>query len=260
MGTAISWRRRIRATAFFVLLMASWHLVVMTLDVPALIFPGPLDVVRALWVGLAGGEMFPHLGVTLLEVIVGFLCGSACGIALGALLAQVRFLDELLSPYVVAFQTLPKVALAPLFAVWFGFGVSSKIVVTATIVFFPVMVNTMAGLRSAPQDQLDLMRAFMASRWQVFRMVRFPQALPYVAAGLDIGIVLAVIGALVGEFVGAQAGLGYLIMQRNASLDIPGVFAILIVLCAMGVVLHAAMKLLARRLVFWAAPASDLGV
>ncbi|RZA11883.1 MAG: ABC transporter permease, partial [Lysobacteraceae bacterium] len=175
-------RQRVQSLVFLLLMLWLWHALIVWLDVQALIFPGPRDVAVALWKGLVGGELFTHLWVTFVEVIVGFLCGSACGFVLGATLAQVRFLEQLLYPYVVAFQTLPKVALAPLFAVWFGFGMESKIIVTATIVFFPVMVNTMAGLRSAPQDQIDLLRAFTASKWQVFRMVRFPNALPYVFA------------------------------------------------------------------------------
>jgi NitT/TauT family transport system permease protein len=132
------------------------------------------------------------------------------------------------------------------------------VVITATIVFFPVLANTIVGLRSAPRDQVDLMTAFTASPWHVFRMVRLPHALPYVFAGLDIGIVLAVIGAIVGEFVGAQAGLGYLILQRNFSMDAAGMFAILVVLSVIGILLHTAMKLIARRVIFWVDAFSDL--
>jgi NitT/TauT family transport system permease protein len=153
---------------------------------------------------------------------------------------------------------MPKVAIAPLFVLWFGFGVTSKIIITAAIVFFPVLANTIVGLRSAPRDQVDLMTAFTASQWHIFRMVRVPHALPFIFVGLDIGIVLAVIGAIVGEFVGAQAGLGYLIMQRNFSMDASGVFAILIVLSIIGIVLHSAMRFVARRVIFWTDTHSDL--
>ena len=121
-----------------------------------------------------------------------------------------------------------------------------------------MVANTIVGLRSAPRDQIDLMTAFTASRWQVFRMVRLPQSLPYVFAGLDIGIVLAVIGAIVGEFVGAQAGLGYLILQRNFSMDTAGVFAILIVLSLIGIVLHTLMRVIARKVLFWSETIAEL--
>ena len=180
------------------------------------------------------------------------------GLLLGAAIGQSALLEAVLYPYVVAFQTMPKVAIAPLFVLWFGFGVTSKIIITAAIVFFPVLANTIVGLRSAPRDQIDLMTAFTASQWHIFRMVRVPHALPFVFAGLDIGIVLAVIGAIVGEFVGAQAGLGYLILQRNFSMDAAGMFAILIVLSVIGIVLHAAMRFVARRVIFWTDTHSDL--
>ncbi|MFP5340788.1 MAG: ABC transporter permease, partial [Gammaproteobacteria bacterium] len=192
------------------------------------------------------------------EILAGFAFGALFGFMLGAAIGQSALLETVLYPYVVAFQTVPKVAVAPLFVLWFGFGTTSKIVITATIVFFPVLANTIVGLRSAPRDQIDLMKAFTASGWHVFRMVRLPHALPFVFAGLDIGIVLAVIGAIVGEFVGAQAGLGYLILQRNFSMDAAGMFAILVVLSLIGIVLHAVVKLIARRVIFWTDSFTDL--
>lgn len=251
-------RRRALIAMFFVAVIGCWHVAVTALDVSHLIFPGPAGVARALYDALTSGEIWPHLGVTLYEILAGFAAGALCGFVLGALIGQSAVLEAVLYPYVVAFQTVPKVAVAPLFVLWFGFGASSKVVITATIVFFPVLANTIVGLRSAPRDQIDLMRAFTASGWHVFRMVRLPHALPYVFAGLDIGIVLAVIGAIVGEFVGAQAGLGYLILQRNFSMDAAGMFAILIILSFIGIVLHAIVKTIARRVIFWADAFTDL--
>ena len=250
--------KRILIASFLVLVLLTWDVTIRLFEVSPLIFPGPRAVMNALWRVLASGEILPHLGVTLYEILAGFAIGAVTGFVLGAAIGQSALLETVLYPYVVAFQTMPKVAIAPLFVVWFGFGTTSKVVITATIVFFPVLANTIVGLRSAPRDQVDLMQAFTASRWQVFRMVRLPHALPYVFAGLDIGIVLAVVGAIVGEFVGAEAGLGYLILQRNFSMDTAGVFAILIVLSLIGIVLHAAVKFVARRAVFWADSAPDL--
>lgn len=251
-------RRRLLVGGVFVAVLVLWHVLVALLEVPALIFPGPVSVVQALWTGLASGEIFSHGAVTLTEILAGFVIGSVLGLLLGAAIGQSALLEAVLYPYVVAFQTMPKVAIAPLFVLWFGFGMTSKIIITAAIVFFPVLANTIVGLRSAPRDQIDLLTAFTASQWHIFRMVRVPHALPYVFAGLDIGIVLAVIGAIVGEFVGAQAGLGYLILQRNFSMDAAGMFAILIVLSVIGIVLHAAMRFLARRVIFWTDTHSDL--
>jgi len=244
--------RRVLVGGFFMLVMLAWQLGVQWFEVSPLVFPGPVAVLRSVYTGVASGEYWLHLGVTLHEILAGFALGAGAGFLLGVAIGQSRLLETVLYPYVVAFQTMPKVAIAPLFVVWFGFGVASKIVITATIVFFPVLANTIVGLRSAPRDQVDLMTACTASRWQVLWMVRFPHALPFVFAGLDIGIVLAVIGAIVGEFVGAQAGLGYLILQRNFSMDTAGVFAILIVLSLIGIGLHALVKVLARKVTFWA--------
>ncbi len=251
-------RRRTLILAVFVAVMAGWHLVVTGLQVSHLIFPGPLGVGKAVHALFVTGEVWTHMGITLYEILAGFALGAAAGFVLGALIGQSALLEAVLYPYVVAFQTVPKVAIAPLFVLWFGFDTTSKVVITATIVFFPVLANTIVGLRSAPRDQIDLMHAFTASRWHVFRMVRLPHALPFVFAGLDIGIVLAVIGAIVGEFVGAQAGLGYLILQRNFSMDAGGMFAILILLAGIGIALHALMRLIARRVIFWSDTFTDL--
>jgi NitT/TauT family transport system permease protein len=251
-------RRRMLVAGFFVLVIAAWHFAVVLLQVSPLIFPGPLAVAHALVELIQSGEIANHLGVTLYEILAGFAFGSIFGLLLGAMIGQSMLLEAVLYPYVVAFQTVPKVALAPLFVLWFGFDTTSKVVITATIVFFPVLANTIVGLKSAPRDQIELMKAFTASPWHVFRMVRLPHALPFVFAGLDIGIVLAVIGAIVGEFVGAQAGLGYLILQRNFSMDAAGMFAILVVLSVIGLALHSIVKVIARRVIFWTDAVTDL--
>ncbi len=251
-------RRRVLMAGFFLLVIAAWHFAIVLLQVSPLIFPGPLAVARALLESIQSGEIARHIGVTLYEILAGFAFGAVFGLILGAAIDQSALLEAVLYPYVVAFQTVPKVAVALLFVLWFGFDTTSKVVITATIVFFPVLANTIVGLRSAPRDQIELMKAFTASPWHVFRMVRLPHALPYVFAGLDIGIVLAVIGAIVGEFVGAQAGLGYLILQRNFSMDTAGMFAILVVLSLIGLVLHSVMKLIARRVIFWTDAFTDL--
>jgi NitT/TauT family transport system permease protein len=185
------------------------------------------------------------------EILAGFLLGSACGLLLGFLIALVPLAERILYPYVVAFQTVPKVAIAPIIVIWFGYGVASKVVITATIAFFPLLANTIVGLRAAPRDQIEMLTSYTASRWQVFLMVRLKQALPYIFVGLDVAIVLSVIGAIVGEFVGAKAGLGYLILQKNFNFDMAGTFAILIILSLIGVGLHSIVNFLQRRIVFW---------
>ncbi len=244
------------AILLFVVVVGCWEGAVRLFDIPKIVLPSPSAVGAALWLGLSTD--FPHhFAVTFFETLGGFVLGAAGGLILGVLVGQSRLMERTVYPYIVAFQTLPKVAIAPIIVIWFGYGMSSKIVITATIAFFPLLANTIVGLRAAPQDQIELLVAFTASRWQVFRLARLPQALPYIFVGLDVAIVLSVIGAIVGEFVGAQAGLGYLILQKNFNMDMAGVFAILIVLSVMGIGLHLVVNAIQRRVVFWMDSSSD---
>jgi NitT/TauT family transport system permease protein len=235
----------------FVGLIAMWEAAVRVFQIPSLVLPPPSAIAISLAAMLQSPQMIRHIGVTAIEVVGGFAVGGGAGFVLGCLIGRYPVLERTVYPYVVAFQTVPKVAIAPLIIIWFGFGLSSKIVTAATICFFPVIANTLVGLRVTPPEQVEMMAAFMASRGQIFWKARLPHALPYIFTGLDIGIVLSVIGAIVGEFVGAQAGLGYLILQRQFSMDIAGVFAILVVLSVFGMALHEMMRWLQRRIVFW---------
>jgi NitT/TauT family transport system permease protein len=239
------------ATATFVVFMGLWEFGVRWGGVSMLVLPPPSLVALNLYDGLVHGTLMRHFGVTLYEIIAGFFLGSAIGLLLGGLISQVRLLEKIFYPYIVAFQTVPKVAIAPIIIIWLGFGTFSKVVITATIAFFPVLANTIVGLRAAPADQIELLVSMTARPMQVFWKVRVPQALPYIFVGLDVAIVLSVIGAIVGEFVGAQAGLGYMILQRNLSMDLPGVFAILVILSLIGIGLHWVMRVIRRRIVFW---------
>ena len=247
------WKQsRVLSFVLLGIILFLWEGLVRACDVPAIVLPPPSAVLSALWEGVASGVFIRHFNVTFLEIIAGFAAGASLGISLGVLIGQSAFLERVFYPYVVAFQTVPKVAVAPIIVIWFGYGLSSKIIITGTIAFFPVLANTIVGLRSAPLEQIDMLRAHTANSWQIFRMVRLPQALPYIFVGLDVAIVLSVIGAIVGEFVGAKAGLGYLIMQKNFSFNMAGVFAILIVLSLIGVCLHAGIAFIQRRVLFWA--------
>jgi NitT/TauT family transport system permease protein len=231
--------------------VGGWQGAVWFFAIPPIVIPGPGAVAVALWDGLFSGELPAQFMVTFGEVLMGFVAGAVLGLAWGVLVGLFPLMERVVYPYIVAFQTVPKVAIAPIIVIWFGYGMTSKVIITATIAFFPVLANTIVGLRAAPRDQVELMIALTASRWQIFRLVRFPQALPYIFVGLDVAIVLAVIGAIVGEFVGAQAGLGYLILQRDFNLDMAGVFAILLILSALGIGLHLLVTRVQRRVVFW---------
>jgi NitT/TauT family transport system permease protein len=244
------------APALLVVILAAWEWGVPYFEVPNYVLPTPSAIVTALWRGLdAGlfdrGGYWLHTGVTLAEVLLGFFIGSGVGLLLGTIISQFRILDATLRIYLIAIQSLPKVALAPIVVLWFGFGLTSKIVIICLLTFFPLLVNSMAGFKAVDPERLELMRALGANPWQIFWKVRLPSALPYIFAGLDMAAVFAVVGAIVGEFVGAQRGLGTLILSMNAQMDIAGTFSVFIILSLVGVLLHQGLRALERRLLFW---------
>jgi NitT/TauT family transport system permease protein len=236
------------------ILLATWEIVPSLFGLSELLLPRASIVAGALWTQLERGLILENLLVTLWEALSGFALGSVAGIVSAALITHVPLLERALLPYLVGLQALPKVALAPLLVVWLGFGIASKISIATIIAFFPVLINSMIGFSTVETEKLELMRSLVASEWQIFRIVRFPNALPFIFAGLNVAIVFSITGALVGEFVGAKKGLGMLLLQYNFNMDIGGMFAVLIVLALMGVVLHGAVRMLHRRLIFWAEP------
>lgn len=238
------------AVLFFFSLIA-WEFVVRVLDVPSYILPPPSEVLIALWRGIADGLYFRHLLYTLTSTLAGFIIGTSLGLFLGTLIAINRYADYFLYPYIVMFQSLPKVALAPLIVLWFGLGISSKIVTAALISFFPLMVNTIVGLRSVDEDRLNLMISLDASPGQIFWYLRIPSAMPFIMAGLDIALILSLIGAIVAEFVGAQAGLGVLIQAMNANMDVSGQFSVLLILAFFGLTLNRLILFIRKRVLFW---------
>lgn len=231
--------------------IAVWEGMVRALDVPAFVVPPPSKVVAALWRGFASGLYLKHLYYTVLETLLGFLLGSALGFFLGTAVATSRYVEYFFYPYIVMFQSLPKIALAPLIVIWFGIGLTSKVVNAALVAFFPLLVNTMVGLRSADEDRVSLMRSLAATERQIFWMLRLPNALPFVMAGLDVAMIFALIGAIVGEFVGAQSGLGMLIQSMNFTMDVSGQFSVLLILSVVGLVLNRCILLIRRRVLFW---------
>jgi NitT/TauT family transport system permease protein len=242
---------RLKHFLLFVLMVALWEGFAQAGVLPPIVLPAPSAIAVRLVDLFQSGDIWPHLLATTIEVLAGFALGVAAGFAFGVIVALVPSVEKFLYPYIVALQTVPKVAIAPLFLIWFGYGISSKIVIAALVCFFPVLVSVMSAFHTTDRDQLDMMKAFGASRWQTFRHLRTFAALPTIFAGIEIASVFAVIGALVGEFVGAQAGLGYLISVLNFNIDVPGVFAVLIVLSLLGSVLHAIVQFIGRRSVFW---------
>jgi NitT/TauT family transport system permease protein len=244
-------RTTLLTVGLFLASVSAWEALVRVLQVPPFILPAPSAVAVALARGLASGLYLKHLGYTVLETALGFLLGSALGGGLGALVATNRYVEIFLYPYIVMFQSLPKIALAPLIVIWFGLGLLSKVVNAALVAFFPLLVNTVVGLKSADEDRVNLMRSLTASERQIFWMLRLPSALPFVMAGLDVALIFALIGAIVGEFVGATAGLGMLIQSMNFTMDVSGQFSVLLILSGVGLVLNRLVVLVRRRVLFW---------
>ena len=228
-----------------------WEALVRALQIPAFILPEPSSIFIALYRGMASYLYLDHIGVTVAETLMGFALGSALAFTLGIAVALSRRVEYFLYPFIVMFQAMPKVALAPLIIVWFGLGITSKVVSAALVAFFPLMVNTIVGLRSAEEDRINLMRSLAASRWQIFWMLQLPNAMPYIFAGLEIAMIFALIGSIVGEFVGAQSGLGMLIQSMNFTMDVAGQFSILLILSMLGLLLNSLVTEVRRRVLFW---------
>src|SRR5438874_1513763 len=237
--------------AIFAGSLGAWEAVVRAFEIPIFILPPPSQVAMALYRGIASGLYINHLGYTLLETLLGFIAGSLLGFFLGTAVAMNRYVEYFFYPYIVMFQSLPKVALAPLIVVWFGLGFKSQVVNAALVAFFPLLVNTMVGLKSADEDRVNLMRSLAASDSQIFWMLRLPNALPFVMAGLDVAMIFALIGAIVAEFVGARAGLGMLIQSMNFNMDVSGQFSVLLILSIVGLLLNRCILLIRRRVLFW---------
>jgi len=239
------------ALLYFIALVLIWYVIVRVFDIKSYVFPSPWEVGREFYIGISSGLYLSHLLVTLTSVLSGFVIGSLCGLVLGIAITTFPIVDRVLYPYIVALQTMPKVAIAPLMIVWFGFGIQSKIVLVAIACMFPILINTIAGIRASDSDRIALVRSLGGSEWQILRYIRLPSALPYIFAGLNTGIVLSVITAIVGEFVGARSGIGVLILQANFSLNLARVFSLIAVLSVSGIVLSATLRFIERRVCFW---------
>ena len=234
------------AGAFFVL---AWKAIVVVGDFPIYILPAP-EVVAARFVqAWAEGTMAPHALATLSEIALGFTIGATLALVIGYVLARSALAERLLSPYLVAAQATPILVLAPLLVLWLGTGLAPKVVICTLIVFFPVTVATMVGIRSIDARLLELGRSLRATRWQVFRYLELPAALPQILGGMRIGVTLAVIGAIVGEWAAPDRGLGVLInLARGSLFDFPLMFATLLTIAGIAILLYLAVVIVERAL------------
>ncbi len=244
-------RRRWFLPLSLLLGLAAWQLLAWSGWQPAYILPSPGSVAVRFFQALMDGSLLRHTAATLEEVLLGLVAGSLLATFTGYLIARSPALERLLSPYLVASQAVPIVAIAPLLVIWFGPGLISKVVICALIVFFPVLVNTVVGLRAVPQNLRDLMRSLHATRLQTLRHLEIPAAMPVFLGGLRIGATLSVIGAVVGELIGADRGLGFLVSVARGQYDTPLVYATVLTLVALALCLYGLVLLAERRLLAW---------
>lgn len=236
-----------------VLVLAAWEAAVVALDVKAVVLPRPTAVAAVMldrW-----PLLLAHLWPTCYQIVLGFLLSVVGGVLMAVLLVYSEPIRKSLLPLIVTSQIVPKVAVAPLFVVWFGTGDLSRLLLAFLIAFFPVVINTAVGLTSVDEDYIRMARAYMGTRWQIFAKIRLPHALPLIFGGMKISITLAVIGIVVAEFVAAQRGIGYLIVMANGLLDTPLMMAAIATLSALGLALYGLLVALERVVVYWQPPA-----
>ena len=235
--------------AILLIVVGVWEGVVHLLEMPRYILPAPSKIVVTLFAEHA--QLLKHTLVTLQEMLLGFLLAVSIGVPLAVLMFEFPALEKAFYPYVIGSQTVPVFAIAPLLVIWFGFGIASKVIMAALIVFFAIVLNTLDGLKSTDPDTVNLLRILRATRWQILWKVRIPSALPFIFSGAKIGISISTIGAVIGEWVGAKAGLGYLMLYANGQLQISLVFAAIFCLTILGLSLFGLMTLLERYAMPW---------
>lgn len=252
----MDWHRRqptwLLVTISFGLLLLLWQLMIYLGGYDKFILPGPLDVVQQLGVVLADGRLLRHTLITISEVLPGLLLGFLFALPLGYLLTKSPLAERLISPYLIASQAIPVIAIAPLLTIWISSTYWARVLVAVLVVFFPILINIIAGLRSIPNEKYELMASFQATPWQTFRKLEWPAALPIVLAGLKVGATLSVIGALVGEFVQPKTeGLGYLLITARYQFKTDLLFVVLFTLVAIALSMYGFVTLVEKRLLRW---------
>ena len=235
--------RRLASAGLLLALLAVWEWAARHLGLSALVLPAPSRIAQSLIQGLASGYLLPHLQATALQLALGVALGCGFGFAMGVAMAESAWVRTLFMPYVVISQVVPKLALMPLFILWFGFGMTSTVVITALVCFFPLLETTLTSLRRVAPERLELFRMLGASRAQTLWRLKLPTGLPGILAGLRVAVMLGLVGAVVGEFIGASQGLGALVIAAQGSMDTPLMFAVLTLISLLG--------LLAYQLTLW---------
>ncbi len=234
-----------------VVFLGVWEGYVQLFNVSKLVLPPPSEVVVA-WFGFLGSKsVWFHTSVTAWETFLGFVFASIFGVGLGFLLGKMPRLERMLNPFVIATQVIPKVALVPLFVVWFGFGITSKVVIASILAFFPILLNTVLGIKSVDTGHEEVMKSLNATRWQRLTQLDFPSSLPYILTGMEVGVVLSIIGAVVGEYLGGNSGLGNLAVKEMNSYNTTALFAVIMHLSILGFAFYAVVVGLRKYLISW---------
>jgi NitT/TauT family transport system permease protein len=244
-------RKSLLILATLLVFIGIWQAYLSVFHIPVQILPSPLLFLSKFLKIIAMGDMGTHIGITLYEIFIGFLIGCVLGLLFGYLLAKSVLLERLFTPYIVLVQIAPKISIAPLFLLWFGLGATSKIALVILVVFFPIMVNTIVGIRSVESNMQDLLNILKANRWQRFWTVEIPYSLPSIMSGVKVSTTYAITGAVIGEMIGAKAGLGYLVILGSETFDINLILTAVLLLSVIGLVLYLLTNLLEKRLLRW---------
>ncbi len=239
------------STGFLLATLAVWEGLSRLGVLHEIILPAPSQILEGVWTVVTLEGFHREIGTTLLEVFTGFLLAVILGVGIGIVTGTYELFRKSIYPYIVAFQVIPKVVFAPIFLAWFGFGLESKIVMAAVIAFFPCLINTAVGLRATSEDEVMLLRSYVATRRQIFLKLTLPKALPFIFAGIKTAFTFSLIGAIVAEFVGTYHGLGLLIQQFTFALQMPLVFAVIFIISATGIILYSILDYLDRKIIFW---------
>ncbi|GAA2202238.1 ABC transporter permease [Sinomonas flava] len=234
-----------------VVVLVAWELLVRARVIDPFFFPLPSDIFQTVWLWISSGYVFPHLWITMQEALLAFAVGAAAGLALGFVLARVAFLERLFQPFLQMFNALPRVVLAPIFLLWFGLGIWSKVAFGFTLVFFIVFFNTLEGVKSVDRVLIDNARMLGASEKQLLRHVFIPSALTWIFSSLHISVGFAITGAVVGEYLGASGGVGYAIAQAQGVFDTKGVFAGMFILMIVVLIIDLIVNRIERHLLRW---------
>ena len=233
-----------------ILALCLWF-ILSTYYLPEYFLPSPVKVARAIVVGFTNETLLLQTWITFQESIFGFLVTLFLSFGIGLLVFSFKPLKEATYPFLIAFQTTPLIAIAPILLIWFGFGLESKIIMASIVSFFPMVVAVITGFSSTKQDYMELFKAFKASKFQTFRKLTFPNSLPFIFAGMKVAIVVSIIGAIVGEFVGSTGGLGYYILVKEQVMAVPSVFGALIILMLLGILNFSIISVVERKVLFW---------